>query len=156
MPFLDNDLVDFAMKLPTRFKLGKLDEVVAMNENEGREGAGYLQRTNDGKLLLRNVMKRYMPEQVAEREKQGFSAPDASWFKGESMAYIRTTLQAGTARIWNYLDQRSTGALIEEHLEGKQKSTAFDLVAALFRGISEGASLGPVIDEFLESPELKM
>jgi asparagine synthase (glutamine-hydrolysing) len=120
VPFLDNDLVDFAMKLPTRFKLGKLDEVVAMNENVGREGAGYLQRSNDGKLLLRNAMKRYVPEQVAQREKQGFSAPDSSWFKGESRAYIRATLQAGTARIWSYLDQRSTGALIEEHLEGKQ------------------------------------
>ena len=34
VPFLDNDLVDFAMQLPARLKLGNLTEVVRLNENE--------------------------------------------------------------------------------------------------------------------------
>ena len=34
MPFLDNDLVDFAMRVPVRLKLGNLAEVVRLNENE--------------------------------------------------------------------------------------------------------------------------
>ena len=34
VPFLDNDLVDFAMRLPARVKLGNLTEVVRLNENE--------------------------------------------------------------------------------------------------------------------------
>ena len=34
VPFMDNDLVDFAMNLPTRLKLGKLGEVVKLDENE--------------------------------------------------------------------------------------------------------------------------
>src|SRR4029077_12592936 len=34
VPFLDNDLVDFAMRVPIRMKLGNLQEVVRVNENE--------------------------------------------------------------------------------------------------------------------------
>ena len=34
VPFLDNDLVDFAMRVPVRLKLGNLGEVVRLNENE--------------------------------------------------------------------------------------------------------------------------
>ena len=74
VPFLDNDLVDFAMKLPARLKLGNLTDVVRLNENEpGVKTAKYFQKTKDGKLLLRQMMKRHIPSEVAEREKQGFS-----------------------------------------------------------------------------------
>ena len=34
VPFLDNDLADFAMRLPLRAKLGNLSEAVRMDENE--------------------------------------------------------------------------------------------------------------------------
>ena len=86
VPFLDNDLVDFAMRLPVRLKLRELTSVSKLNENEsGSKRAKYFQRTNDGKVLLRKMMSRYVPTEVIEREKQGFSAPDASWFKGESI-----------------------------------------------------------------------
>jgi len=121
VPFLDNDLVDFAMKLPTRLKLGKLDEVMAINENEpGDKTARYFQKTNDGKLLLRKAMERYVPEDVVHREKQGFSAPDATWFKGESIEYVHRIVNANDAQIWNYMDRETTRALVNEHLEGKQ------------------------------------
>ena len=121
VPFLDNDLVDFAMKLPTRLKLGNLDAVVKLDENEpGEKTARYFQKANDGKLLLRNVMGRHVPREVVDREKQGFSAPDASWFKGESMEYVRRVLDGNSAKIWNYLDQGTVRGLINEHLEGKQ------------------------------------
>ncbi len=121
VPFLDNDLVDFAMKLPTRLKLGNLDAVVKLDENEpGVKTARYFQKANDGKLLLRKAMARHIPREVVEREKQGFSAPDASWFKGESIDYVRRVLHANDAKIWNYLDQDMVRGLVDEHLEGKQ------------------------------------
>ena len=121
VPFLDNDLVDFAMKLPVRHKLGKLDEVVAINENEpGEKTARYFQKARDGKLLLRKAMSRHVPGEVVEREKQGFSAPDASWFKGESIDYVRRVLNSDSARIWNLLDQKTVRGLVQEHLDGKQ------------------------------------
>ena len=34
VPFMDNDLVDFAMKCPVSFKLNNLAEVLRINENE--------------------------------------------------------------------------------------------------------------------------
>ena len=84
VPFLDNDLVEFAMRVPTRLKLGNLGEVVRLNENEpGGKRDRYFNRTRDGKLLLREMMSRHLPRAIAEHDKQGFSAPDASWFKSE-------------------------------------------------------------------------
>ncbi|MEI8394548.1 MAG: asparagine synthase (glutamine-hydrolyzing) [Rhodospirillaceae bacterium] len=121
VPFLDNDLVNFAMKVPCRLKLGMLNEVVSLNENEpGAKTAKYFQKTRDGKLLLRRMMSRYIPPDVADREKQGFSAPDASWFKGESIEYVRRLLFNDQARIYNFLDRKVIQDLVGEHLRGEQ------------------------------------
>lgn len=120
VPFLDNDLVDFAMRVPVHLKLGNLGEVVRLNENEvGAKTVKYFQRTNDGKLILRDMMKRYIPGEVAEREKQGFSAPDASWFKGESIEYVRRVLLDRDARLYRFVDFEQAAALIEDHLCGR-------------------------------------
>jgi asparagine synthase (glutamine-hydrolysing) len=121
VPFLDNDLVDFAVRLPAKMKLGNLTEVVRLNENEpGGKAERYFQRTRDGKLILRKMMKRHIPSQVADREKQGFSAPDASWFKGDSIDYVKRRLLNGHARIYDFLDKKVVRALIEDHLEARQ------------------------------------
>ncbi len=121
VPFLDNDLVDFAMRLPVRMKLRNLDDVVRINENEpGSKQSKYFQKTNDGKNLLRRVMRRHIPDQITGAQKQGFSAPDASWFKGESMEYVRRTLMGENARIFEYMDKGVLRSLVEEHLGGVQ------------------------------------
>ena len=121
VPFLDNELVDFAMTLPVGVKLGNLGEVVKINENEpGSKTAKYFQKTRDGKLLLRKVMQRYIPSEVTDGVKQGFSAPDASWFKGESIDYVRRQLFNRQARIYDLLEREAVQGLVNEHLEGKQ------------------------------------
>jgi asparagine synthase (glutamine-hydrolysing) len=121
VPFLDNDLVDFAMLVPARLKLGNLSEVVRLNENEpGGKRERYFSRTRDGKLLLRKMLGRHLPNEIAEREKQGFSAPDASWFKGESIDYVRRTLYQRPARIYEFLDPAAVRALVDDHLEGRE------------------------------------
>lgn len=121
VPFLDNDLVDFAMRLPTSMKLGNLEDVVRLNENTpGVKTARYFQKTQDGKLLLRKMMKAFLPDEVVEREKQGFSAPDASWFKGESIDYVRERLLTPKANIYSFLDYDTVTDMMNEHLSGKQ------------------------------------
>ena len=121
VPFLDNDLADFAMRLPARLKLGNLTEVVRINENEpGGKAERYYERTRDGKLILRKMMSRHIPEAIAQREKQGFSAPDASWFKGESIDYVRRRLFNGKARIYDFLDRKTVRSLVSDHLEGRE------------------------------------
>ena len=121
VPFLDNDLVDFAMRLPVKAKLGNLAEVVAMDENTpGDKLAAYFNKTRDGKLLLRQVLGRHVPEEVSGGVKQGFSAPDASWFRGESIDYVRRVLYNSNALIYELLDREAVLELVDEHLEGRQ------------------------------------
>lgn len=122
VPFLDNDLVDFAGRVPVRQKLNNLGDVLRINENEsgGRKTSKYFQRTKDGKLVLRKAMERYIPNEVTQRAKQGFSAPDASWFKGESIDYVRHMLYERDALLFNYLDRCTVQELVNSHLNGKE------------------------------------
>jgi asparagine synthase (glutamine-hydrolysing) len=66
------------------------------------------------------MMARHIPDEVADREKQGFSAPDASWFKGESIEYVKRRLFNNKAQIYDVLDKHSVRALVEDHLQGKE------------------------------------
>ena len=120
VPFLDNDLVEFAMQVPVRMKLGNLADVIRINENEpGLKTNKHYEKTRDGKLLLREAMRRYIPDEVTQREKQGFSAPDASWFKGESIDYVKRALLRKDARIYEFLDRSSVSSLVDDHLSGR-------------------------------------
>jgi asparagine synthase (glutamine-hydrolysing) len=120
VPFLDNDLVDFAMRLPVRFKVRSMGAAERLDENDpGSKGARYFQRTADGKALLRSVMSRHIPREVVDREKQGFSAPDASWFRGESIDYVRSMLLTGKTRLGGILDGAVIRELLADHLEGR-------------------------------------
>lgn len=121
VPFLDNDLVDFAMHCPVRLKLNNLAEVVRINENEsGNKSLKYFEKTRDGKQILRNIMKRYIPDDVTNAEKQGFSAPDASWFRGDSIDFVRRTLLSKDAAIYSLFDRATVETLLQQHLDGVQ------------------------------------
>jgi len=119
VPFLDNDLVEFAMKCPVNLKLNNLADVVRINENEpSGKRKKYFQKTNDGKQILRNVMKSYVPDSIVKGAKQGFSSPDASWFKGESIDFVKTKLFNGHTPLYDYLDRHSVEILVNQHLAG--------------------------------------
>lgn len=125
VPFLDNDLVDFAQRVPVSLKLRNLSDVVRIDENEPCKEHKYFEKSNDGKNILRKVMQRYIPASITNAEKQGFSAPDASWFKGESIDYVRRNLLQGNPLIYDYLDRKSVRALVDDHLNGKQNRRLF-------------------------------
>jgi len=59
-PFLDPSVVEFAWRLPLRFKV--------------RDGIG--------KYILRKLMNRYIPEALTNRPKMGFAMPVAEWLRG--------------------------------------------------------------------------
>ena len=121
VPFLDNDLVDFAMQCPVHLKLNNLADVVRINENDaGRKINKYFQKTKDGKQILRDILGKYVPEDIAKAEKKGFSAPDASWFKGESMDFVQRTLLNRNARIYDVLDPHIVMPLVNQHMNGEQ------------------------------------
>ena len=121
VPFLDNDLVDFAMKVPVNMKLGNLSEVVKIDENEpGGKSKRYFEKTHDGKLILRKALSNYIPDDFTQGVKQGFSAPDASWFKGDSIEYVKQKLFNNNAAIYDYMDIKETQKLVNEHLSGEK------------------------------------
>jgi asparagine synthase (glutamine-hydrolysing) len=121
VPFMDNDLVDFAMRCPVGLKLNNLAEVLRINENDpSNKQSAYFEKTRDGKQILRDVMARHIPNEIVDAAKQGFSSPDASWFRGESIDFVKRSLLNGNAAIYSVLDRNAVAPLIEEHLRGEQ------------------------------------
>lgn len=120
VPFLDNDIVDFAMRVPVRAKLNQLDAAVRLDENTaGQKNDLYFNRTNDGKILLRRTLEHLLPREYVEGQKQGFSAPDASWFRGESIDYVSRLVLSPQARIYQFLRPDTVARLVGEHLRGE-------------------------------------
>lgn len=121
VPFMDNDLVDFAMQCPVNLKLNNLRDVVRLNENDpGSKKQKYFKKTKDGKQILRDVMSKYIPDSITKAEKQGFSSPDASWFKGESIDFVKSRLMAEESPLYEFMDRSSVHSLINEHLTGQK------------------------------------
>lgn len=115
-PFLDNDLVDFAMKVPVKHKLGNLEkEIEKIDENIGKKKAVYRQ-FDDGKNVLRKAMEDFIPKEIIERKKQGFSAPDESWYRGENAAYVKELLLGPNLACKNYINQEYIHLIVNEHI----------------------------------------
>ena len=120
VPFLDNELVDFAMSCPVNLKINNLAAVLEINENDSLKKGKYFSKTNDGKQILRDAMKKYIPKEIYESEKQGFSSPDSSWFKGESLNFVQLKLTNKNAPLYEYIDFKTTKKLLNDHFRGKQ------------------------------------
>jgi len=126
VPFLDNDIVDFAVRVPAERKLMNLMTSSRINENDPRPKQDvYFQEHRDGKIILRKVMEKYIPQDITSGAKQGFSAPDATWFKGESIDYVKKIIFDNKSMIYNYFDPRAVQERVNEHLEGKLNRRLF-------------------------------
>ncbi len=120
VPMLDNELVDFAMKVPVKYKLKNLEETLRINENNpGLKKEDYYIKTNDGKTILRKTMDKYIPKEIDRANKQGFSAPDATWFRDETLDFVKKIIYNDNSRIWEYMDRRVVQGLVDEHISGK-------------------------------------
>ena len=71
-PFLDNDLVNFAMKVPVKHKLGKLQQMKSIDENISNKSRVRYKEFSDGKNVLRKAMADFIPKTIVDRKKQGF------------------------------------------------------------------------------------
>ncbi len=119
VPFLDDDLVALSVRIPVSYKLRNLQSSVRMDENLPHKRQQYAFETADGKAVLRSAMRRFIPAEITDRIKQGFSAPDASWFRGESIDYIRRLLGNPRAHVYDYINRRFVDRILEEHCSGK-------------------------------------
>jgi len=125
VPFLDNDLVDFACKVPVSLKLNNIKRILRINESELAKELKYFEKTHDGKIILRKVLGKYVDDKITNQHKQGFSGPDASWFRGESIDYVKSMLLDKKASIYNYFDYKTVNQLIGDHISGKQNRRLF-------------------------------
>ena len=93
-PFLDTALVEFAARLPDRFK----------------------RRGLSTKWILRRAFADLVPAEILARGKMGFGIPLGTWFRGGLRGYLQERLGDG-ASLYDYIDQGYVGALIREHLD---------------------------------------
>ena len=119
-PFLDNHIVDFAMNCPNEFKLNNFKAPLRIDENTfSAKKEKYFLKTNDGKKILRKLAKRSIPLDISNSIKQGFSGPDNSWFKGESINYVKSIIGNKNSRIYEFFDFKNINNIVDQHLKGK-------------------------------------
>lgn len=98
-PFLDHAIVEFAASLPIQLKI----------------------RNNKGKWLLRQLLKRYIPEGLTERPKMGFGAPVGSWLRGPLRSWAEDLLSERRLGELAGFDVRAIRTVWEAHREGRQE-----------------------------------
>lgn len=118
-PFLDNELVNFAQKVPVKHKLGQLQEMKRIDENAQHKHRQFYKEYDDGKNVLRKAMLDFLPERIINRKKQGFSAPDESWYRGENADYIRDLLLDKQTVSSEFINPKYVNRIIREHMDQK-------------------------------------
>lgn len=115
-PFLDNELVNFAQKIPVRHKLGNLHNMKKLDENIASKRNKY-QEFDDGKNVLRKAMMDFIPESIVNRKKQGFSAPDESWYRGENAEYVIELLLSKKNVSAEFINPEFVKKIVHEHID---------------------------------------
>ena len=94
-PFLDHRIVEFAAKLPDRFKIRGFEQ----------------------KYILRELMRGKLPPAVLDRKKAGFDIPTHDWFRGPLRALLRDTLTPAAIEATGIFDARAIGEMMTDHME---------------------------------------
>ena len=100
-PLLDHKLIEFMATVPTRLKLKGLTT----------------------KYILKKSVDHLLPKEIIHRNKQGFSAPIASWMKHELKSQVGDYLLSENSQSRNYFDQEYIKRLINDHQNGRSDFT---------------------------------
>ncbi len=96
VPFLDHLVVEFAWKLPLRFKI----------------------RNGKRKWLLRQVLYKYVPSELIERPKMGFGVPLDRWLRGPLRDWAESLLSERSLSDHSLLRADRIREKWQEHLSG--------------------------------------
>ena len=96
-PLLDHRLIEFAATVPERMRV----------------------HGGQGKWLMKHAMKRYLPDEVLFRPKQGFVTPIAQWFRGPLAGAARGIGASAALARTGWFDGKRLGALADEHISGR-------------------------------------
>ncbi|MEM7770702.1 MAG: asparagine synthase (glutamine-hydrolyzing) [Cyanobacteria bacterium P01_A01_bin.37] len=98
IPFLDHRIVEFANSLPIDFKI----------------------HSGQGKWLLRQVLYRYVPADLIERPKMGFSVPIGNWLRAPLREWAEDLLHAERLQRQGFLEPDLIRSTWQQHLSGKE------------------------------------
>jgi asparagine synthase (glutamine-hydrolysing) len=96
-PLLDHRLVEFAATLPEGLRVHGMQ----------------------GKYLLKKAMRRYLPEKILYRPKQGFVTPIAEWLRGPLASEARAIATSAALARTGWLQPSFVSAAAEAHIAGK-------------------------------------
>jgi asparagine synthase (glutamine-hydrolysing) len=93
VPFLDHELVEYAFRLPRRFKI----------------------RAMSRKWIIKQVARQYLPNSIIYRPKNGFDVPLAQWFRGKlkDMCYDRICNRNGL--LSQILRRQELEKILDDH-----------------------------------------
>lgn len=110
VPFLDNTLNDLAWRIPPSAKIS----TAALLKTDP---SSHIEST-EGKQILRDAMATFLPAEFTRQQKQGFSPPDANWYRGPSMDYIKQILYDSRTVGRPWFEQDFVRRRLEEHFGG--------------------------------------
>lgn len=99
-PFLDSEVIETAWAIPFEKKID-LD-------------------VKSGKNVLKNVLNQYLPKNLYERPKMGFSIPVSSWFRGNLKEFTYDTLLSKNLFIHQFFDKTIIRQYLDEHVTYKK------------------------------------
>ncbi|RYF30974.1 MAG: asparagine synthase (glutamine-hydrolyzing) [Comamonadaceae bacterium] len=97
VPFLDHRVVELAWRLPLHMKI----------------------RDGQGKWALRQVLYKYVPRELIERPKIGFSIPIGQWLRGPLREWAENLLDQKRLEREGYFESSLILQAWEEHLSGR-------------------------------------
>ena len=100
-PLLDHHVMEYAARLPARFKL----------------------RDGEQKFLLRQLARRRLPTPLVGLPKKGFGVPIDHWFRGELQGFARDVLLGPTATGRGYYQMPFVRRMLDEHGAGTAAGT---------------------------------
>ena len=100
VPFLDTAVVEYAMSLPSEYKITRSEQ----------------------KRVLKEAFEDRLPESILERDKQGFDMPIGEWFKNELATEFRGTV---TGLDTDFVDTEEVLDVFEDHRTGRGEHGKF-------------------------------
>jgi asparagine synthase (glutamine-hydrolysing) len=97
VPLLDHRVAELAAALPTHLKV----------------------RNGELKYILKKVAARFLPRDIINRPKQGFTVPVGHWMNHDLAGFADDALLAADSPLWEFLKKDAAAHLLNQHRAGR-------------------------------------